>query len=125
MKYRTTQREVRANYPIVIDILRGHAQNLLRFETPVAYIEKRDGWAADVYDIGRGVAIVTGRQPCYNCVDRAKCNADLFEQLAQYEDTDMTPEEVQTMKRLVGDIVATGITPEELGIFIRAHKDRV
>lgn len=60
--------------------------------------------------------------PCYNCVDRTKCNADIFERLAQYEDTDLTPDEVSSMKRLMGEIVTAGITADELTIFIQNHR---
>lgn len=35
---------------------------------------------------------------CTNCVDRTKCNADIFERLAQYEDTGLLPEEILKMK---------------------------
>lgn len=27
-----------------------------------------------------------GDSPCYNCIDRTRCNKDLFERLALYED---------------------------------------
>lgn len=39
-----------------------------------------------------------GNTPCYNCVDRTKCNADIFERLARYEDTGLLPEEILKMK---------------------------
>ena len=36
--------------------------------------------------------------PCYGCVDRTKCSADILERLAQYEDTGLTPDEIKTLK---------------------------
>ena len=41
-------------------------QNLLNYEIPVAYTVRREGWAADIYDMGGGVAIVTGYAPFGN-----------------------------------------------------------
>ena len=41
-------------------------QNLLNYESPVAYTARREGWAADIYDMGGGVAIVTGYTPFGN-----------------------------------------------------------
>ena len=39
---------------------------LLNYESPVAYTVRREGWAADIYDMGGGVAIVTGYAPFGN-----------------------------------------------------------
>ena len=44
--------------------------------------------------------------PCYNCVDRARCNAELFDQLAAYEATDLTPAQVLAYKEFVGKILS-------------------
>lgn len=38
----------------------------MNYETPIAYTVRREGWAADIYDIGGGVAIVTGYAPFGN-----------------------------------------------------------
>lgn len=35
-----------------------------------------------------------GNAPCYNCADRTKCNADIFDTLAMYEDSNLSPEAV-------------------------------
>lgn len=32
---------------------------------------------------------------CYDCIDRTKCNADIFEKLAVYEELGKTPEELR------------------------------
>lgn len=66
MKFRTTQKEIRANYHTVICISYCGLQNLLSYESPVAYTVRREGWAADIYDMGGGVAIVTGYAPFGN-----------------------------------------------------------
>lgn len=66
MKFRTTQKEIRANYNKIICIPYCGLQNLLRYESPVAYTVRREGWAADIYDMGGGVAIVTGYAPFGN-----------------------------------------------------------
>lgn len=63
MKFRTTQKEIRANYDKIICVPYCGLQNLLNYESPVAYTVRREGWAADIYDMGGGVAIVTGYAP--------------------------------------------------------------
>ena len=35
---------------------------------------------------------------CYGCVQRTRCNADLIERLARYEDTGLLPEEILKIK---------------------------
>lgn len=66
MKFKTTQKEIRANYDKIICVPYCGLQNLLNYETPVAYTVRREGWAGDIYDMGGGVAIVTGYAPFGN-----------------------------------------------------------
>lgn len=66
MKFRTTQKAIRANYNKIICVPYCELQNLLNYESPVAYTVRREGWAADIYDMGSGVAIVTGYAPFGN-----------------------------------------------------------
>lgn len=66
MKFKTTQKAIRANYNKIICVPYCGLQTLLNYETPVAYIVRREGWAADIYDMGGGVAIVTGYAPFGN-----------------------------------------------------------
>ena len=66
MKFKTTQKAVRGNYNKIICVPYGSLQSLLNCESPVAYTERREGWAADIYDMGGGVAIVTGYAPFGN-----------------------------------------------------------
>ena len=66
MKFRTTQKAIRANYDKIIYVPYCGLQNLLNCESPVAYTVRREGWAADIYDMGGGVAIVTGYSPFGN-----------------------------------------------------------
>lgn len=66
MKFKTTQKEIRANYNKIICVPYCGLQNLLNYESPVAYTVRREGWAADIYDMGGGVAIVTGYAPFGN-----------------------------------------------------------
>ena len=51
-----------------------------------------------------------GNVPCYNCVDRVKCNHDIFERLAQYEGTGLTPDVVAEYKKFEDELVASGLT---------------
>lgn len=66
MKFKTTQKEIRANYNTIICVPYCGLQNLLNYESPVAYTSRREGWSADIYDMGGGVAIVTGYAPFGN-----------------------------------------------------------
>lgn len=45
-----------------------------------------------------------GEIPCYNCIDRVKCNADLILRLAEYEDTELTPEQINELKNHNADV---------------------
>lgn len=63
MKFKTTQKTIKANYNTIICVPYCDLQNLLNYESPVAYTVRREGWAADIYDMGGGVAIVTGYAP--------------------------------------------------------------
>lgn len=66
MKFKTTQKEIRANYNKIICVPYCGLQTLLNYESPVAYTVRREGWAADIYDMSGGVAIVTGYAPFGN-----------------------------------------------------------
>lgn len=54
MKFKTTQKEIRANYNKIICVPYCGLQTLLSYESPVAYTVRREGWAADIYDMGGG-----------------------------------------------------------------------
>ena len=66
MKDRVTQKEIKANFDKIISVPYCSLQNLLYCESPVAFTARREGWAADIYDMGDGVAIVTGYAPFGN-----------------------------------------------------------
>ena len=66
MKFRATQKEIKANFDKIISVPYCGLQNLLWWESPVAYTARREGWAADIYDMGSGVAIVAGYAPFGN-----------------------------------------------------------
>lgn len=66
MKCRTIQKEVKANYSTIISVPYCSLQHLLAYESPIAYTKRREGWAADIYDVGGGVAIATGCAPFGN-----------------------------------------------------------
>lgn len=63
MKFKTTQKAIKENFSKIICIPYCELQYLLKYENPIAYTVRREGWAADIYDMGRGVAIVTGYAP--------------------------------------------------------------
>ena len=66
MKFKVTQKEIKANFKTIISVPYCSLQNLLCWGSPVAYTARREGWAADIYDMGGGVAIVTGYAPFGN-----------------------------------------------------------
>ncbi len=66
MKVKTTQSAIKANFAAVICVPYCELQTLLAYETPFAYTVRREGWAADIYDMGGGVAIATGYAPFGN-----------------------------------------------------------
>lgn len=66
MKFKTTQKEIRANFNKIICVPYCGLRTLLSYERPVAYTARREGGGADIYDMGGGVAIVTGYSPFGN-----------------------------------------------------------
>lgn len=62
MKFKTTQRNIKANYKHVVSVGYCNLQNLLNRKNPIAYTTRREGWGADVYDCG-SIAIATGYAP--------------------------------------------------------------
>jgi len=60
--------------------------------------------------------------PCYNCVDLTRCNADIYERLAQYEDTGLTRDLVAAYKQFADELVAAGLTFGEVLNLIENHK---
>jgi hypothetical protein len=66
MKFRMTQREASqsADYRILVPFC--DLQNLLRYREPIAYTIRREGWGADVYNVGIETNIITGYAPTGN-----------------------------------------------------------
>lgn len=65
MSIKTTQKSVKETYRYVIAVGYCKMQGILQGYTPIAHTERREGWAADVYDFG-SCAIVTGYAPFGN-----------------------------------------------------------
>lgn len=66
MKFKTTQREIRSNYPRVISCGYCSLQTLLVWETPIAYTTRREGWGCDIYQLSQNTALSTGYAPFGN-----------------------------------------------------------
>lgn len=107
MKFKTTQKEIRANYNKIICIPYCGLQNLLNYESPVAYTVRRDGWAADIYDMGGGVAIVTGYapfgnvRPFYELRERYETQAEKI----RYDYSLSYEQQRESLKSLVRDFI--------------------
>ena len=92
MKFKTTQKAIKTNYNTIICIPYCGLQNLLNYESPVAYTVRREGWAADIYDMGGGVAIVTGYapfgnvRPSYELRERNETKAEKIRYISGYEE---------------------------------------
>lgn len=65
MTYRTTQKEIKSRFTSIIAVPYCGLQHLLNLKSPEAYTARREGWAADIYNIG-GTAITTGYAPFGN-----------------------------------------------------------
>lgn len=59
MKYQTTAKALKEGYYTIISIGYCDLQNLLNYESPVAYNKGVYGWNFDIYDVDR-IAIATG-----------------------------------------------------------------
>lgn len=66
MKFKTTKKAINEGFQTKICIPYCGLQHLLSRRQPVAYTARREGWAADIYDVGGGVCIVTGYSPFGN-----------------------------------------------------------
>ena len=66
MKFKATRKMIMNNYHKVIEISYCGVQHLLNHKSPIAYTCGVYGWNSDIYDLGKGVAIVTGYRPFGN-----------------------------------------------------------
>lgn len=81
MKFKTTEKAIKANYSKIIKVSYCNLQHLLQYETPIAYTCGSSGWKADIYEFN-GIALVTGYQPFGNIsVDYDLCEE--YEEKAQ------------------------------------------
>lgn len=66
MKAKRTMRDIKSQYPTIIQVSYCDAQNMLSMDDPAAYTAGVYGWNADIYPITSGVAICTGYRPFGN-----------------------------------------------------------
>jgi len=59
MKFKATKKEMKSRYNQIVGIGDSNLQFLLKFEEPIAYSTRSEGWACDYYDID-GILISTG-----------------------------------------------------------------
>ena len=65
MKFKTSKKTIREGYHKIISVSYCDLQSLLKYESPVAYSTRIEGWACDYYDID-GVCICEGYSPIGN-----------------------------------------------------------
>lgn len=81
MKFKTTQKAIKANYTNIICVGYCDLPHLLTYENPIAYTVRREGWGADIYEVNSNTVIVTGYapfgniRPDYNIVQRYEQDA--------------------------------------------------
>lgn len=114
MKFKTTQKIIQANYNKIICVPYCGLQTLLNYESPVAYTIRREGWAADIYDMSGGVAIVTGYAPFGNIVPGYEFNREWEEKAEKIRYDYSLSWEVQRdkMKALVREYVKAVLKSE-------------
>ena len=101
MKFKTTQKAIKANYNTIIRVPYCGLQNLLICESPIAYTVCREGWAADIYDMGNGIAIVTGYAPfgnvcpSYELRKRYEKQAEQIRYISSYDEKQNALRELQ------------------------------
>lgn len=96
MKFKTTTKEIKNNYNIILNIPYCNMQNLLKYKRPLAYNAGTYGWNYDLYNIvtskNNSIAILTGyRTPATN--RNINYNFDLireYEQKAYNQNEEVT-----------------------------------
>lgn len=82
MKFKTTQKAIKANYNNIIKVGYCKLQHLLNHLNPIAYTCGVYGWKADIYEITPDTVVVTGYAPFGNIsADYDTCKR--FDTLAQ------------------------------------------
>ena len=66
MKAKRTMRDIKSQYPTIIQIGYCDLQNMLCMDDPAACTAGVSGWNADIYPVTSGVAICTGYRPFGN-----------------------------------------------------------
>lgn len=66
MKEKRTMRDIKSQYPTIVQVSYCDAQNMLCMDDPAAYTAGVYGWNADIYSITSEVAICTGYRPFGN-----------------------------------------------------------
>lgn len=89
MKYKTTMRDVKANYNTIIKVGYCNLQNLLGYFDASAYTCGVYGWNADIYHIDANTCIVTGYRAFgdsvdYDIVERYNNEADKIREACGY-----------------------------------------
>ena len=112
MKFKTTKKEINNGYEFVISAGYCKLQYLLKWESPIAYTTRAEGWGSDIYDFGN-TAIVTGYAPFGNL----RVSYDLVE---KYEETAKNVcannslsylEKQENLRKLISDFIAEAVVP--------------
>ena len=111
MKFKTTQKTIKANYTNIICVGYCDLQHLLTYKNPIAYTVRREGWGADIYEVNSNTVIVTGYAPFGNVhVDYETVRK--FDDRAKeilYETRDYRPESLDWfIEEFIEEVTANG-----------------
>ena len=81
MKFKTTRKQMQNNYSKVINVGYCTLQNLLNYESPMAYSCGVDGWNGDYYEVDN-VLIATG----YRGLPATTCDNYSYDLAREYDD---------------------------------------
>lgn len=79
MKFKTTKKAIRSEYAKIIKVGYCNAHFLLKYDKPIAYSTRAEGWACDYYDVNN-VLISTGYAPIENKGTKAN-----YEMIHEYD----------------------------------------
>lgn len=105
---RTTKKEMKKNYKIIIPIHYCEMYYLLKFENPISHCSSNDyGWRCDNYEISKDVLVSTGYSPIYGIkVDYEKVKK--YENLAKevFSNKNLTYKQAkQLIKELLSKLI--------------------
>lgn len=110
MKFKTTKTAINNGYATRIYCSYCALQQLLKYENPIAYTTRSEGWGADIYEVNPSTVIVTGYAPFGNVragYDVCRKYEDAAEAIHEkyWRDAAKWEQEKQEYKTLIAEFV--------------------